>query len=253
MERLAEKHGMTAREIADALVSVREVSSLVGEGSAFRELAGALMVLRTLVRDIGPPDRVGAEITTTLASAVELRELVQVHGMTIPDVVEVLRSLPPRPESRLTGAERDLLLRLGVDPTEESDRPRLLGMLHRSQLEADSLTVSEAAELIDRDPSRIRQRLTDPGRSLLGFRRRSGQREWLLPRFQFDLGLHDLKAWAVLLQALPAADDTSPVALVQWLSSVKAHLGGRSRAQALAEGYDVDALVAEAPSFGMPA
>jgi hypothetical protein len=45
---------------------------------------------------------------------------------------------------------------------------------------------------------------------------------------------------------------TSPTALVAWLTDPCAHLDGRSRAQALANGYDVRRLVAEAPAFGMP-
>jgi hypothetical protein len=126
-------------------------------------------------------------------------------------------------------------------------------VLHRRRVEASSLSVGEAAELLERDVSRIRQRLSGPSRSLLGFHRRSGQRDWLLPRFQFALGLYDLDGWARLLRALPEADDTSPVALVSWLTDSRPHLGGRSRAQALADGYDGDALIAEAASFGMPA
>ena len=110
----------------------------------------------------------------------------------------------------------------------------------------------EVADVLARDPSRIRQRLTGPDRSLLGHRRRSGQRERLLPRFQFELGLHDLDGWARPLQALPPADESSPVALVEWLVTRRPHLGGRSRAQALAQGYDADALVAEAATFGVP-
>lgn len=113
--------------------------------------------------------------------------------------------------------------------------------------------IAEAADLLERDASRIRQRLTGPNRSLLGFHRRSGQRDWLLPTFQFALGLHDLDGWARLLRALPQADDSSPVALVSWLTDPRPHLGGRSRAEALAEGYDVDTLIAEAATFGVPA
>ena len=39
----------------------------------------------------------------------------------------------------------------------------------------------------------------------------------------------------------------------EWLTSPVAHLGGRSRAQALADGFDPQVLVAEATTFGTPA
>lgn len=185
-------------------------------------------------------------------SVTELERLALERGMTLREIADVLRALPHVTRSQLTGAEADVLRSLGVDPREAKRGPQLLGVLHRRRLVESSLRVSEVAELLARDTSRIRQRLGGRDRSLLGFRRRSGQREWLLPRFQFALGLHDLDSWGRLLQALPPADETSPVALVEWLVAAKPHLGGRSRAQALAEGYDADALVAEAATFGVP-
>lgn len=186
-------------------------------------------------------------------SATEVQRLADEKGLTWDDLAEALRALPEPLGTRLSATEADVLRRLGIDPTESSRAPQLIGVLQRRRIEASSLTVAEAADLLERDASRVRQRLTGPNRSLLGFHRRSGQRDWLLPEFQFTLGLHDLDGWARLLRALPQADDSSPVALVSWLTNPRAHLGGRSRAKALAEGYDVDMLIAEAASFGMPA
>ena len=186
-------------------------------------------------------------------SATEVQRLADEKGLTWDDLAEALRALPEPPGTRLSAVEADVLRRLGIDPTESSRGPQLIGVLQRRRIEASSLTVAEAADLLERDASRVRQRLTGPNRSLLGFHRRSGQRDWLLPKFQFALGLHDLDGWARLLRALPQADESSPVALVSWLTDPRPHLGGRSRAEALAEGYDVDTLVAEAATFGMPA
>lgn len=186
-------------------------------------------------------------------SATEVQRLAEKRGLAWGDIAEALRALPEPHDTRLSAAEADVLRRLGIDPTESSRTPQLVGVLQRRRLEVSSLTVAEAADLLERDPSRVRQRLTGPNRTLLGFHRRTGQRDWLLPKFQFALGLHDLDGWARLLRALPRADDSSPVALVSWLTNSRPHLGGRSRAKALAEGYDVDALIAEAASFGMPA
>lgn len=61
---------------------------------------------------------------------------------------------------------------------------------------------------------RIRQRLAGTHHSVPGFHRRSGRREWPLPAFQFELNLHGHDGWARLLQALPPADETSPLALL---------------------------------------
>jgi hypothetical protein len=89
---------------------------------------------------------------------------------------------------------------------------------------------------------------------LLGFHRAGGRHEWLLPTFQFELGLDDLpELWGRLLRALPNPDETSLSALVSWLTQPREHLDGQSRAQALAEGREIEQLVAEAATFGMPA
>lgn len=186
-------------------------------------------------------------------SIAELRKAAEERGVELDDVVDALRWLPPPPRGVLSKPERHALRLVGVDPDEHTRSPMIAAQLARKELEDASLTTTEVAELLGRDRSRIRQRLVGPNRSLLGFHRRADQRDWLLPRFQFDLGLHDLDAWALLLRALPQADDTSPVALVAWLTRPRDHLAGRSRAEALAQGYDVHVLAAEASTYGMPA
>jgi len=183
-----------------------------------------------------------------------IAELASVRGIELSELVDVLEGLPEPPHGRLAAAEQDVLAALGVGPVQKAPtRPVMAGVLRRRQLENAALTTGQVAELLHRDPSRIRQRLDGPRRSLLGFHRQSGLREWLLPAFQFELGVHDQPGWAALLQALPQADETSPTALVTWLTSPSANLGGRSRSQALADGFDPQALVAEAATFGMPA
>jgi plasmid maintenance system antidote protein VapI len=186
-------------------------------------------------------------------SAQDLQRLADERGVTMEEIAAALHVLPPALTSALSSGEADVLRTLGVVPTEQTRSPVIAGVLLRHQLEATSLTTEEAAELLGRDGSRVRQRLAGPNRSLLGFHRRSGQREWALPRFQFELGLHDLDGWGRLLRALPQADTTSPVALVAWLTSPQPHLGDRSRAGGLAAGVDVDTLIAEAAAFGIAA
>lgn len=189
-----------------------------------------------------------------IAELDRIAELASDRGIELAELAEMLEELPERPHGRLSATERDVLADLGVGPIDEAPmRPVLAGVLRRRQLEHAALTTGEVAELLDRDPSRIRQRLDGPRRSLLGFHRQSGQREWLLPVFQFELGVHDQPGWAALLRALPPADETSPTALVAWLTSPCAHLGGWSRTQALADGFDPQVLIAEAATFGMPA
>jgi hypothetical protein len=180
-----------------------------------------------------------------------LEELADERGLTIEDIEQALRTLPRPGGGSLSEHERGVLADLGIDPDRTARSPLVAGVLRRRQLEQASLTTEQVAQLLGREPSRIRQRLQGERRSLLGFHRHVGRREWLLPSFQFELGLHELDGWARLLQALPPADATSPVALVAWLTEPQASLDGRSRANVLADGADVRPLLDEAATFGV--
>lgn len=183
-----------------------------------------------------------------------LRRLMRQHSLRYEDLQSALEILDEMPRhSVLSRHERTVLEGIGVQSAGGSVAvPVLAGRLSRRELEAACLTTAEAADQIGVDTSRIRQRLAQ--RSLLGFHRAGGRHEWLLPSFQFELGLDDLPGlWGRLLRALPNPDATSPTALVSWLTQPREHLDGQSRVQALAEGFDIDQLVAEATTFGMPA
>lgn len=180
-----------------------------------------------------------------------LEELADERGLTMEDIEQALRTLPRPGGGSLSEHERGVLVDLGIDPDRTARSPLVAGVLRRRQLARDSLTTEQVAQFLAREPSRIRQRLAGDRRSLLGFHRQAGRRDWLLPSFQFDLGIHELDGWARLLQALPPADATSPVALVAWLTQPLARLGGRSRATALADGADVRSLLDEAAAFGV--
>lgn len=187
---------------------------------------------------------------------VEIEAVAASQGLALEDVEAALRALPPAGRGRLSDHERRVLADLGVESPGRSRRALAAGAFRRSRLERDCLTTEQVAALLGREPSRVRQRLAGHDRSLLGFHRRGGRHEWLLPAFQFDHGVHDLPGWAALVRALPPADDTSPVALVAWLTDPKPHLGGRSRVEVLTDADDpvtVDMLVAEAATFGMVA
>jgi hypothetical protein len=184
-------------------------------------------------------------------SSATLEELADERGLTMDDIEQALRTLPRPGGGSLSEHERDVLAGLGVDPDRTARSPLVAGMLRRRQLEHASLTTEQVAQLLGREPSRIRQRLQGERRSLLGFHRHAGRREWLLPSFQFELGLHELDGWARLLQALPPADAISPVALVAWLTEPQARLEDRSRATVLVDGADVRPLLDEAAAFGV--
>lgn len=170
-------------------------------------------------------------------------------GLDADDLLRVIRGVasaaPPPP---LTNPERRALLELGVDPASRSRAPLVAAHLRREELERRSWTTETAAHHLGRDPSRIRQRLVDG--TLLGFRRRAGRREWLLPSFQFELGLHEEDDWATLVRALPVPTRLSPVALVAWLTAAE---GGRpSRVERLLAG-DLVALLDEVASLDVVA
>ncbi len=180
-----------------------------------------------------------------------IEQLADDRGLTMDDIADALRALP-RPEAgRLSAHELQVLGELGIDSDATSRTPLATGVLRRRQLEQASLTTEQVAAMLDRQTSRIRQRLAGPHRSLLGFHRQSGRREWLLPAFQFELGLHERDAWARLIQALPSSDETSPLTLLAWLTDPQDHLDGHSRAETRAAGADLDPLLAEARSVGV--
>ncbi len=184
-------------------------------------------------------------------SVATLEQLADDRGLTMDDIAEAIRALPRPGGGRLTAHELQVLDDLGIDPNTTSRTPLAAGVLRRRQLEQASFTTEQVASLLGRQSSRIRQRLAGAHRSLLGFHRRSGRRQWLLPAFQFEIGLHEHEGWAQVLQALPPADETSTLTLIAWLTEPQDHLDGHSRAEALAGGADIGPLLAEARSFGV--
>lgn len=183
-----------------------------------------------------------------------LRRLMRQHSLRYEDLESALAALDEMPcAGVLSQHERTVLQGVGVQSSTDASATMLIaGTLSRRRLESTSLTTAQAADRMGVDASRIRQRLGE--RTLLGFHRTGGRHDWLLPVFQFDLGLAELgELWGRLLRALPDPDETSPTALVSWLMVPREHLGGQSRAEALAAGRDVGQLVAEGATFGMPA
>src|SRR5680860_1135074 len=107
-----------------------------------------------------------------------LEQLADDRGLTMDDIAEALRALPRPGGGRLTAHELRVLADLGIDPDATSRTPLAAGVLRRRQLEQVSLSTEQVATLLGRQSSRIRQRLAGAHRSLLGFHRRSGRREW---------------------------------------------------------------------------
>lgn len=180
----------------------------------------------------------------------ELLFVARQRGLTVGDLTAAVQMIPRRELGRLADHERAVLENIGAHPGKHSRRAVLAGAVRHRQLERQCLTTRQAGDLLGRDPAWIRQRLAGPEPSLLGFHRRTGRREWLLPTFQFELGITDLPGWAQLLRVLPPADATSPQVLVAWLTEPQEHLDGHSRVQLLASTGDAAGLVEEAASFG---
>jgi predicted nucleic acid-binding protein len=73
----------------------------------------------------------------------------------------------PRPGGgSLSEHERSVLAGLGIDPDRTARSPLVAGVLRRRQLEHASSTTEQVAQLLGREPSRIRQRLQGERRSL---------------------------------------------------------------------------------------
>ncbi|MGH2459197.1 MAG: DNA-binding protein [Chloroflexota bacterium] len=138
------------------------------------------------------------------------------------------------PATSLTAAERDALRRGGMDlaPVEWGrEDPLLRTAAEYAVLVASAYTVSQVAELLQVEASRIRQRLA--ARTLYGLKDRGN---WRLPRFQFEhgqlvphlgfvfarlrTGLHPVGVWRWFTTANPdlvVGEDETPVSPLEWL------------------------------------
>ncbi len=101
----------------------------------------------------------------------------------------------------LTDAEVSALARLGVDETALQATTALpattRGRLWERQMEQQSCSVSEAAEMLGVTSARVRQRCA--AGTLLAQRRSDG---WHLPRFQFPDG-REPHGWSAVARAVP--------------------------------------------------
>lgn len=206
-----------------------------------------------LALEVRSLDRRGLLEAVAALGEVSAADIAAEHGLSLTTLLDLLDRLP-EPSSMnwtLGSHERDVLVQAGIDVGDDVDvlAPRAAAELDQLQLESDSLRVAEAARILHCSDSRVRQRLLDPP-SLLGFRRPGGRRELLLPRFQFDIGLHRLDAWAQLLRALPSPREVAPAPLVVWLTTPLDRYDGRSRAEQVRRSL-TDELLAEAASYSV--
>src|SRR5579859_5318527 len=113
-----------------------------------------------------------------------------------------------------TTVEQDALRRGGLDLTSSDwgrEDPLLRTAAENAVLLASGYTVTQAAELLGVQPSRIRQRLA--AQTLLGMKDRGN---WRLPRYQFDHGqvVPNLGAVATKLRS-----GLHPVGLWRWFTT----------------------------------
>lgn len=119
-----------------------------------------------------------------------------------------------RPVDHFGPTERSTLTALGasLEPLAAPHLGPVAGLAAAyGALVSGSLRVSEVAERLGVDPSRVRQRIH--ARSLYAFRHRS---TWLIPAFQIDQG-RVLAGLPPVLAAL--APDLHPVAATRWLTT----------------------------------
>ena len=156
-----------------------------------------------------------------------LTEYLRAWGVAIPedDFLSLVREtfeeiagegLRAEPKQELPPGELELLERGGFSTkrrTLGNEDSLLRGALDFSALIASAVSTREAAELLEVDPSRIRQRLSGPLPSLYGVKWRG---EWLLPRFQFA-GKAEVPGFAHVAARLDP--HLSPVAVARWFLS----------------------------------
>lgn len=115
--------------------------------------------------------------------------------------------------SALTEPEVRELREIGLDPMVSESRPDTVIVSTTAKMAAilaDSLTVDEAAALLDLHPSRLRQMLTE--RTLYGIKD-SG--DWRIPAFQF-VDCRRVRNLGPVLRATPM--DLHPIELFNWLT-----------------------------------
>ena len=133
-------------------------------------------------------------------------------------VLEALRQLPSVVESEdpareLTKTERDVLIEGGgvlEKPVSDPTDPRARTAAKYAALLATSYTVSDVAEMLGVDPSRVRQRLKE--RTLYGIKTSEG---WRIPRFQFD-GCRLIPGVERVIAAMPP--DEHPLGFLNWFT-----------------------------------
>jgi excisionase family DNA binding protein len=173
---------------------------------------------------------VDAPVEIALPSTARNRNLPKGRSVALVDVEgQLLRlrfvrtSLLETPPAMLSQAEQDVLTAGGVGPVsrERVQVAEALGAVAYQRLLDTTVTVEEAAERLNVNQSRIRQRLVE--RSLYGIK---DGHTWRLPAFQFDrTGL--VPGIDVVLRALPA--DIGPVAVARWLAAPNPDLCTRDR------------------------
>jgi hypothetical protein len=182
----------------------------------------------------------------------EISERLQVGpSALLTELANVAAQMPAgadRPSAALTAGERDALARAGSLVEElppVSDLASVRTALRTAQLETESLSVKQAADLLRVSEGRVRQRLTEG--TLLGTK--SGG-SWHVPRFQFgDEG--ELPGWDRLAAALPR--HAHPLSVARFLDTPDEDLDVDGEAVSprnwLAQGGDADAVMALAAAL----
>ena len=161
---------------------------------------------------------------------IALHRLEEISGSSVVEVLETLSSRVAQvigtSVSPALSTEQDSVLRRAGSVVEAMppivERATTLTTLLYRRLVADSLTTSEAAEVLSVGASRIRQRVTD--RTLFTIRAQKGTR---FPIFQFVEG-GELPGWVVVAPHFP--HDAHAVAVANFLHTphVDLDVGGES-------------------------
>ena len=177
-----------------------------------------------LVQLPGGSARITIEATAGVrrAAGERMRLVEHLAGTAVPptELLAELRSDSLRAGTQqLTPGDRDELKAAGASPatSTETDRAERDRATWHTRTMADGLDVAAVAGLLGVDTTRVRQRLR--ARTLYGVR--SGQRMWILPRFQFIDG-HEIPHLGEVLRELPA--DLHPRSVEGFLTAPKPEL-----------------------------
>lgn len=203
------QHAVRRSESASPAVKSQGVGHIL-TGRLRRPLRGAIVIA------VADDDTVAIRTIKRAVAGRSREVLARDLATRIAEIEAALEEFEPRMRAPLTAEEAKVLVRGGAkvvaQGTTLEEDTRVRAAAAYSGLLRESYSTAEAANLLDVNTSRIRQRLSSQPPTLYGIRR---GREWRIPKFQFS-GKQLITGIDEVIGELPAT--LHPVAVHNWFT-----------------------------------